>query len=108
MNPDNEHFDKFWSLYPKRPGANKAQARKAWDARIKKGAFPEEILYGAERYRKYCEALKIDPIYIKQAYTFLGPNQHYLLKWEVPKTQRQTWADKLTGKGDEDGFIIDG
>ena len=108
-SPNDEYFDKFWLIYPKRPGANKIQTRKQWDARIKQGAFQEEMIYGAERYRDYCKALNIDPQYIKQASTFVGPNKHYLSHWSVTtkQNQRKDWADRLTGKGD-DGFTIDG
>jgi len=106
---DDSDFERFWRLYPKRPGANKMQARKQWDARIKQGAFPEEILYGTKRYAYYCKALKVDSQYIKQASTFLGPNKHYLSEWAVESKQnaRQNWANRLTGKGDDDGFTID-
>lgn len=109
-SPDDGNFDKFWLIYPKRPGANKLQTRKQWDTRIKQGAFAEEIIYGATRYAAYCKALKIEPQYIKHASTFVGPNKHYLSQWAIPSrlNARQNWADRLTGKGNDDGFTIDG
>jgi hypothetical protein len=106
---DDEDFDKFWLIYPKRPGANKLQTRKQWDARIKQGAFPEEMIYGAMRYAGYCKELKIEPQYIKQASTFIGPNKHYLSEWSAVSKQnaRKSWADRLTGKdGDESTIDI--
>lgn len=106
-SPNDENFDKFWLAYPKRPGANKIQTRKQWDTRIKQGAFAEEMIYGAMRYAGYCKALKVDSQYIKQAATFVGPNKHYLSQWAIPKQQRQDWADRLTGKDNDDGFTID-
>lgn len=103
-------FDQFWRLYPKRPGANRIESEKQWVKRIKEGDLPQEILDGTKMYRAYCEALKIEPQYIKQAATFLGPKKHFQCDWTVTerKNQRQDWADKLTGKtGGDDGFTID-
>lgn len=107
---NDSEFDKFWAVYPKRPGANKIQTRKQWDARIKQGAFAEEMIYGAMRYAGYCTALNTEPQYIKQAATFVGPNKHYLSEWSAESKQsaRKTWADRLTGKGTDDGYTIDG
>ena len=47
-----EAFQQFWDAYPSR--MNETQARKAWNAAIKKDA-PENIIVGAVRYRAYRE-----------------------------------------------------
>lgn len=109
-SPEDDNFDKFWAIYPKRPGANKLQTRKQWETRLKQGAFAEEMIYGAMRYAAYCKALKTEAQYIKQAATFVGPNKHYMSEWSAVSKQnaRKDWADRLTGKGADDGFIIDG
>jgi len=101
-------FDDFWRLYPKRPGANKAQALKQWEKRIKEGEDPQEILYGTSQYRHYCEVLKIEPQFIKQASTFIGPNKHYACEWTIVKNDKSTDFDRwLTGNPGEDDGIID-
>ena len=41
----DESFEQAWSDYPKRAGGNsKRDARKAWEARVKAGADPDDIL----------------------------------------------------------------
>lgn len=106
----DRNFENFWLAYPKRPGANKTQAAKAWRARMNEGASIQDIAYGTKRYRDYCEAMQIEPQFIKQASTFLGPNKHYLDDWIAAGKQnaRQNFADRLTGKnGDDDEFTIE-
>ncbi|MES2729947.1 MAG: phage replication protein [Pseudomonadota bacterium] len=105
----DRNFENFWRAYPKRPGANKTQAAKAWQARMNEGATVLEIAYGTKRYRNYCEAMKIEPQFIKQASTFLGPNKHYLDEWAaVGRKQGSQSADfisALTGRNNDDEFI---
>ena len=82
---DASLFDVAWAEYPKRPGANKSTARKAWDARIKAGVSPEVLIDGARAYAAYCTASGTEPQYIKQAATFFGPGEHYLADWTPMK-----------------------
>lgn len=103
-------FEKFWQIYPKRPGANKTQAAKAWEARLKKGASVEEMLRGAARYRQYCQTMQVEPQFIKQASTFIGPDEHYLNDWHATGKRHasQDFANRLTGRnGGDDGYTID-
>lgn len=99
-------FEKFWEMYPKRPGANKSQALKAWLARLKDGATIEEMQQGCYRYRVYCRTMNVEPQYVKQASTFLGPDKHYLNDWKA-HNRNQDFADRLTGKRGDDEYIID-
>lgn len=116
--PDSKHsakkvdldFERFWNLYPKRPGANKTQAAKAWQARLREGHPPDQIILGTIRYAAFCKQQRTEPQYVKQAATFLGPDKHFELPWEavVGRNSNQSFADKLTGrKGDDDDFTID-
>lgn len=103
-------FETFWKIYPKRPGANKTQAMKAWIARRKEGELSVEMIRGADRYKRFCEIMNTDPQYINQGSTFLGPSKLYLLQWVPTGKQHanQSFADRLTGRnGDDDGFTID-
>lgn len=78
-------FAEIWAAYPKRPGANRADSLKAFNARLKRGEDPAAILAGVRGYATYCSAKGITPEYIKQPATFMGPSQHYLSDWSVPE-----------------------
>ena len=82
--PSDSVFDEAWLLYPKRPGASKAESLKAWTARVKAGVDRTVMLEGVKRYSAYCKAVIEDPSFIKQPATFFGPNEHYLSDWTLP------------------------
>ena len=79
-------FEMTWDEYPKRAGSN--PKNKAWSAFHKR--FHEEsvwqtILWGTERYAKYCKATgKTGTEYVMQAATFFGPERHYENDWTIP------------------------
>jgi uncharacterized protein YdaU (DUF1376 family) len=75
---DDPIFEEAWAAYPKRPNNSKTAALKAWTARVKNGVDPADMILGVKRYAKYCEAMRTEPNFIKQAATFFGPDQHYL------------------------------
>jgi uncharacterized protein YdaU (DUF1376 family) len=77
-------FAEVWAAYPRRPGASRADALKAWKARLKDGAAPAAMLDGVKRYAAYCVASGTEPQFIKQAATFLGPSEFYLSDWTLP------------------------
>ncbi|EMB4325614.1 DNA-binding protein [Pluralibacter gergoviae] len=81
-----EEFEQAWQEYPKRAGGNsKADAFKAWTARIKSGATVQELTEGVHRYADYARATgKLNTEYVKQACTFFGPSGHYRELWEIP------------------------
>jgi hypothetical protein len=106
----NFEFERFWQIYPKRPGANKTQALKAWIARLKDGVSAEEMIDGTINYANYCKAMEVDPRYVKQAATFIGPDKHFLMDWKPTGKQHanQSFADRLTGRsGGDDGFTFE-
>lgn len=98
-------FEQAFSIYPKRPGANKQSAFKAWKARINAGASPDELIDGVMRYAHYVEAAGVNPQYIKQPATFFGPDEHYLSDWRRPEKTRQCatseWLSKLNQSRDD-------
>jgi hypothetical protein len=81
-----EGFDELWSAYPKREGGNsKKAAFRAYKARLRDGVRPDELLEGVTRYARYCDSA--DPPltgtrFVKQAATFLGPDEHWRESWE--------------------------
>ena len=79
----HDDFDKVWSAYPKRPGANRADSLKSWNNSIKNGAAADEIIAGVLRYAAYVSAKKIEPQFIKQPARFFGPDEHYKSDWSV-------------------------
>lgn len=102
-------FERVWAIYPSRPGANKKDACKAWNARLKAGATYEELFDGASRYASYVKATSTEPKYIKQAVTFFGPSEHYKTDWPIPqgKQSRHNGFDQIDYKEGvtEDGRI---
>lgn len=80
-----DEFEQAWKGYPKRPGNNKRDACKAWEARVKAGADPDDILAGVQRYAAFCRITgKTGTEFVKQGATFFGPSEHYLDDWTPP------------------------
>jgi hypothetical protein len=77
-------FQEAWAAYPKRPGNNRQAAVEAWNARIREGASPQEMVEGVKSYARYIEATGTQPQYIKQAATFLGPKHHFRDAYDEP------------------------
>lgn len=116
-------FEEAWAQYPTRPGNSKAAAFKAWTARIKAGATPEEMIGGTIKYAAYVKAERTEAHYIKQAATFYGPGEHFSADWTVkraPVVQRQQLSlddarraandearRRLRGGPPDDGMTID-
>lgn len=72
-------FEAAWSCYPKRSGGNpRATAFKAWQARVKEGVPPEEMLMATRHYAEHCRAeQKVGTPYVLQGGTFYGPSQRW-------------------------------
>ncbi|RKP44712.1 hypothetical protein [Pararobbsia silviterrae] len=83
--PDDD-FEQAWALYPSRGGGNsKADALKAWKARIAAGDTAAQMLEGVQRYAVFCDKTgKLGTEYVKQAKTFFGPSRHFADAWPVP------------------------
>ena len=63
-------FEEFWEAYPRK--LDKGMAYKKYQARIKDGFSPEELLESAKAYARQCAVQKTEQQYIKHAKTFLG------------------------------------
>jgi hypothetical protein len=79
-------FEDFWTARPRRSGGDsKRQAQKAWNARMREGVEPTDIVAGMERYKAYLNATdRIGTEFVKQAATFLGPDRHWEEDWAPP------------------------
>ena len=95
-------FEAVWEVYPARPGDSKKAAHKAWAVRIKAGATAVEMLVGAQAYAAYVKAMKVEPVFIKQAATFFGPGEHFAADWTPPEQVKKSggggawWASDAT------------
>lgn len=110
---DDQKFTQAWEAYPKRPGASRADAHKAWAARIKEKVDPDAIIAGVRRYADYVKKAGTEPQFIKQPATFFGPGEHYAADWSLkvsaPATaaaSRHSGFDEIDySEGVEDGRI---
>ena len=71
-------FDDFWKAYPRRDGANpKTPAKKKFDALVKSGVDPGEIITAASRYAAEMRAKGQERTpYVAQAMTWLNQQRH--------------------------------
>lgn len=82
-------FEEVWKEYPSRPGSSKRAAFTAWTARRKAGATVVEMLAGVRKYANYVRAMKVEPVFVKQAETFFGPREYFSADWTVPEMQQK-------------------
>src|SRR5207248_2587305 len=85
-SPYSDDFERAWSLYPKRPNNNKSAAWRAWQARIRSGEMPDDMIAGVMRYQVHIRAADREGTnFVKQASTFFGPDSHYKDEYEAPR-----------------------
>lgn len=82
-------FEQAWALYPKRAGGNsKSAALKAWEARVREGVAPHDMLEGLKRYAMFVSQTgKAGSEFVKQARTFFGPDRHFEDAWLIPASK---------------------
>ena len=80
-----EDFERVWKKRPGRSGDSKADAFKAFNARLKTGATVKELEEGLERYVAYLVATEQEMQYTKTTATFFGPGEHYRDEWLIPE-----------------------
>lgn len=89
-NKYSAEFESAWGLYPRRPGASKADSYKSWNARVKEGVDPQLMIDGVVRYARYCNLSQTGQQFIKQPATFFGIGEHYLSRWDYVPAQQST------------------
>jgi uncharacterized protein YdaU (DUF1376 family) len=89
-------WSKFKRDYPRRAGAQPwERAAKAWQARIREGHTPAEMLAGVERYKAYLRAGDGDGTrWVLAAANFIGTEKHFQNPWDPPPTKA---AARLAG-----------
>ena len=80
-------FEAFWKAYPDRDGSNpKREAGRCWNARLKEGADPSEIMAGLQRYTAWLKGKgKLGTEGVMQARRFVGPEREWQNKWAVKR-----------------------
>ncbi|WP_238457011.1 hypothetical protein [Desulforamulus putei] len=85
-NTYTQEFEEFYAEYPRK--IEKRKAFKAFQARLKEGVNPGDLILAAQNYREYCLTHGTEPKYIKHPATFLGPNKPYE-DWINPAVETQ-------------------
>jgi hypothetical protein len=77
----NSEFENFWQIYPHRGSFSdpKKPARLKFEAAVKRGVDPREILAGAERHRAHVQRYLTEPNFRPQAKTWLNEE-----RWTQP------------------------
>lgn len=79
-----ENFEAAWAAYPRKPGMSRANAEKAFGARVAEGAKAVDMLAGVHAYATYVVAMATEPQFIKSPETFFGPGKHWASDWTPP------------------------
>jgi hypothetical protein len=85
---EREFDTEFWPEYPKRLGNNPKKAARGKYVSRRKGGVPKaDMLDGAVRYRKYCEAAdQVGTKFVLMAQTWLGERtEGWTQEWTAPK-----------------------
>jgi hypothetical protein len=80
-----DEFEEFWKVYPRR--IEKKKAFRNWQARIREGYSPSQLIEAAKKYATKCETENTLERYTKHPATFLGPDKPFeeFLKKEEPE-----------------------
>lgn len=80
-------FEAAWRDYPKRAGGNsKADAFRAWKARLQQGKSAKDLHAGVQRYAAFVrEGGNEGTRFVKQGAVFFGPGLHFEEPWAEQK-----------------------
>lgn len=94
--PTPVEFDELKRIFPKRAGDQPwPPTLQACNARLREGHTWNEILDGARRYARFCEATgKVRTETVMQAKRFCGPSKPFLNSWDLPATKAEARQDK--------------
>ena len=90
-------FDTFWQLYPsRRPHSNpKKPALAKFEAAVKNGTPPANIIRGAENYAAYIRQEHTEPKYVAQAQTWLSQERWTEYQTEIPPSAGAYGSDVI-------------
>ena len=81
------------AVYPKRNGQGWIKAGEKIEEHLANGESFEEMLRGADNYRKCCAKEGTEPQYIRMAQTFFGPNMWWLEFMELEDAENELTLD---------------
>lgn len=86
-------FEAFWSAYPRHD--EKRKAFRVWQARIRAGVKPDELVRAATLYAAKVAREGTLPKFVKLAATFLGPDEHWKesLSTSPPRPPTHSYAE---------------
>jgi len=92
-------FASFAELYPAEPSSSERRAaEQAFDEQARRGATANEIIRGAEQYKKFCDAThRAGTHYVKNIKNFLS-EELYKKNWEIKNATRQTASQSRQSK----------
>ena len=67
-----DQFEEAWEAYPRKQGRKEAEA--AYRRAVRDGTTHDQIMNGIEAYKRYLQANKIQPEYVKQGSSFFRQN----------------------------------
>ena len=72
-------FEQAWAMYPTRRGSNpKLAAWQQWQARVREGVLPYDMIQGTRHYREWCEREgKVGTELVMQARRFYGKAREF-------------------------------
>jgi hypothetical protein len=76
-------FEVAWQAYPRKPNNPRKAAKAGWDARIREGVDPRDLLSAVDRYAAFCKATKTQARYVMMGATFFGPNERWKDSFEI-------------------------
>jgi hypothetical protein len=90
-------FECFWLAYPQRAGSNpRPAAFEAWNALIREGVDPADIIAGAERYAVFARSgnpPQLGTRWIMQAVKFLDPKESGWTQDWKPEVHHRKYTD---------------
>ena len=90
-------FDTFWQSYPsRRPHSNpKKPALAKFEAAVKNGTPPADIIRGAQNYASYVRREQIEPKYVAMAQTWLNQERWTEYQSEMPASETAFDSDVI-------------
>jgi hypothetical protein len=92
-----KEFDTFWQIYPsRRQHSNpKKPALAKFNAAVKTGTPPADIIRGAENYAAHVRQEETDPQFIPQAKTWLGQERWEQYQTAMPPSEGTYGSDVI-------------
>ena len=98
--PPKDWRKQISAVYPKRNGQGWIKTGEQIAKHLADGESFEEMLLGADNYRKCCAVEETEPRFIKMAQTFFGPNMWWLEFLECETAENELTLDDKAAEYD--------